>query len=76
MNDQKVSRSAETAVKSERLREPHLQELAQLRCGPELRNGIQFLTYTQAVTTEKRDGARSGVALLFPQKMQKQSDLA
>lgn len=33
-------------------------------------------TYTQAVTTEKRNAQEAVVALLFPQKMQGQSNLA
>jgi len=33
-------------------------------------------TYTQAVTTEKRNAQEAVVALLFPQKMQEQSDAA
>jgi hypothetical protein len=33
-------------------------------------------TYTQAVTTEKREAQESVVALLFPPKMQEQSDAA
>jgi len=33
-------------------------------------------TYTQAVTTQKRNAQEAVVALWFPQKMQGQSDLA